>query len=55
MHDLHNIITNGSFEYPSSVEQLLSSESKDLIDKMLVINPKNRITIPEILSHSWMS
>lgn len=40
--------------YPSYVEELLSIESKDLINRMLVINPKDRISIPEILSHPWM-
>jgi serine/threonine protein kinase len=54
MHDLHKIITNGSFTYPDYVEGLLSVESKDIINRMLVINPKERISIPEILSHPWM-
>ena len=54
MHDLHSIITKGSFGFPPHVENLLTFESKDLIRKMLVLNPKERISIPEIISHKWM-
>lgn len=55
MHDLHSIITNGSFTFPSHVVDILSAESKHLISGMLVLDPKNRISIPEILSHPWMT
>lgn len=27
----------------------------DLISKMLVMDPRDRITIPEILNHPWLS
>jgi serine/threonine protein kinase len=54
MHDLHQIITSGQFTFPSQLLSILSNESKDLISKMLVLNPKDRISIPEILSHPWM-
>jgi len=54
MHDLHKIITSGTFQFPSQIEPLISEESKDFINKMLVLNPKHRISIPEILSHPWM-
>ena len=32
----------------------MTYESKDLIKRMLLLDPKTRITIPEILSHPWM-
>src|SRR4051812_570741 len=54
MHDLHKIITSGEFSFPQHVEGILSSEARDLIMKMLVINPPDRISIPEILSHPWV-
>jgi 5'-AMP-activated protein kinase catalytic alpha subunit len=54
MHELKYIIANGSFSFPIQVESLLSAEAKDLVRKMLVIDPVNRISIPEILSHKWM-
>lgn len=31
----------------------LSSECKDLLSRLLVANPANRITLPEILQHPW--
>jgi len=33
----------------------LSNEVLDLIDKMLVTDPKKRISIPEILLHPWIT
>jgi serine/threonine protein kinase len=39
MIDLHKIIVNGAFKFPTSVEDSLSPESKDLIRKMLVLSP----------------
>ena len=33
---------------------LMSLDSKDLISRMLVLEPTDRISIPEILSHPWM-
>jgi serine/threonine protein kinase len=33
---------------------MLSLEVKNLISQMLILNPKERISIPEILSHPWM-
>lgn len=54
MHDLHQIITNGNFDFPPHMHGLMSLESKDLISRMLVLEPTDRISIPEILSHPWM-
>lgn len=33
----------------------ISSDAKDLIKKMLVVNPEDRITIDEIYAHPWMA
>jgi serine/threonine protein kinase len=33
----------------------MSAESKDLISKIFVADPKQRITIPEILAHPWIT
>ena len=32
----------------------VSDEANDLIDKMLIINPENRITLDEIFNHEWI-
>ena len=55
MADLHKIIVNGSFKFPSAVDDLLSPEVKDLVRKMLVLKPEDRISIPEILAHQWIT
>ena len=54
MHELHEIIVNGRFDYPSSLKSSLSLEVRDLINRMLVVNPKERISISEILKHPWI-
>jgi serine/threonine protein kinase len=54
MHELHEIIVNGDFDYPSSLKESLSEESRDLINRMLVVNPRERISISEILKHPWI-
>lgn len=40
-----------NFQLPSQ----LSSEAKDLIQKLLKKNPVNRITLPEIMVHPFMT
>ena len=54
MHELHELIVNGTFDYPPQIVNILTSESKDLINRMLVVNPRDRISISEILKHPWM-
>ncbi|KAA8594170.1 hypothetical protein FQN60_005004 [Etheostoma spectabile] len=46
---LHNKIKN------KPVEPLISSELKELINRMLDKNPLTRITIPEIKLHMWVT
>mmetsp|Transcript_7384 Transcript_7384/g.5648 ORF Transcript_7384/g.5648 Transcript_7384/m.5648 type:complete len:181 (-) Transcript_7384:30-572(-) len=55
MQELHDIITSGHFSFPQQVEGLLSPEAKDLIKQMITLSPEERITIPEILSHRWVT
>ena len=43
-------ITNGVYTIPDNV----SSEFKDLISKILEINPDKRINIDDIKKHSWV-
>ncbi|KAI6503128.1 hypothetical protein MCOR11_001060 [Pyricularia oryzae] len=50
MPALHAKIKKGVVDYPN----WLSSECKHLLGRMLVTDPKQRITMAEILSHPWM-
>lgn len=51
MPALHAKIKRGCVEYPA----WLSGECKHILSRMLVTNPFQRATLPEILSHSWMT
>ena len=46
---LYKKIISGSYKCP----QWLSPEVKDLISRMLTLNPKERATIEEIKCHKW--
>lgn len=50
MDDLLKLIKTTTFEFPV----LISDECRDLISKMLVMVPVDRISIPEILNHPWL-
>lgn len=50
MKELHALIKIGEFGFPVEI----SEESKDLIKKMLLLDPAERLSIPEILSHPWV-
>lgn len=47
-------ILNGDYTFLSPWWDEISVEAKDLISKMLVINPNNRITVDEIFNHAWI-
>jgi len=49
IEDLHKVILKGKYIIPNYV----SESCKDLIRKMLQLNPYNRISIEAIGSHSW--
>ena len=50
LQDLHALILQGNFQYPVPI----SEEARDLIQKMLMLVPHQRISIPEMLNHPWM-
>lgn len=52
---LENQITNARFSFSSKCWKAVTSTPKRLIKKMLVVDPKKRITIDEILSNDWLS
>ena len=48
-------IKSGKFEFPSPYWDNVSDRAKDLITKLLRINPGYRLTAEEILKHPWLS
>lgn len=48
-------IKKGEFEYPSPYWDDISDMAKDLISKILKVDPDERMTIDGILSHPWIT
>lgn len=53
--ELFRCIKAGNYDYPSPFWDGVSSGARDLIDHMLVLNPKTRFTAKDVLSHSWIA
>jgi len=47
-------IMAGSFSFPSPYWDKVSSEAKDLIRKMLVVDPSRRLTSKQVMEHPWI-
>jgi serine/threonine protein kinase len=50
LHRLYHLIYNCKYIIPSNVD----SSARDLIIRMLMRNPKERISVREILNHKWL-
>jgi serine/threonine protein kinase len=50
LDDLHKLILKGEFTFPNE----LTSEAQALVRGMIKLEPKDRLTIPQILSHAWL-
>lgn len=50
VYGLHKKVKQGLVDYPFH----LSSDAKDLINRMLVIDPKKRASMSEVIVHPWM-
>ena len=48
------MIKTGSFEFPSPYWDDISDLAKDLISKLLVVNPQQRMDADGIMSHPWV-
>lgn len=46
-------ILNGKFSFPQKRWGSVSEQAKDLISKMLIYDPKERISAKKALNHSW--
>uniref|UniRef100_A0A3B4BKB5 calcium/calmodulin-dependent protein kinase n=1 Tax=Periophthalmus magnuspinnatus TaxID=409849 RepID=A0A3B4BKB5_9GOBI len=53
-HRLYQQIKAGAYDFPSPEWDTVTPEAKDLINKMLTINPSKRITAAEALKHPWI-
>ncbi|XP_077596405.1 calcium/calmodulin-dependent protein kinase type II subunit alpha isoform X1 [Stigmatopora nigra] len=54
-HRLYQQIKAGAYDFPSPEWDTVTPEAKDLINKMLTINPSKRISAAEALKHPWIS
>lgn len=50
LEDLHKLILKGEFTFPTE----LSSEAQTIVRGMIKLNPRDRLTIPQILAHAWL-
>ncbi|XP_026398196.1 calcium-dependent protein kinase 3-like [Papaver somniferum] len=51
---LHAVVA-GQLRFPSDPWEQISASAKDLISKILRLDPAKRITAPQILDHPWMT
>ena len=51
---LFSIIKKGEYNFPSPYFDIVSESAKDLIKKILVVDPKVRLTCAQIFEHPWM-
>ncbi|KAM6895003.1 calcium/calmodulin-dependent protein kinase type II delta chain isoform 12-T12 [Lycodopsis pacificus] len=53
-HRLYQQIKAGAYDFPSPEWDTVTPEAKDLINKMLTINPAKRVTATDALKHPWI-
>jgi calcium/calmodulin-dependent protein kinase I len=53
--DLFELIKSGEFEFDAAYWQDMTESSKDLIRRMLTVDPDQRITSAEALEHHWIT
>lgn len=53
--DLFNLIRRTEYDFsPVTTWQQISDEAKDLIEKLLVVDPQQRLTAEQTLNHPWI-
>mmetsp|Transcript_19920 Transcript_19920/g.28025 ORF Transcript_19920/g.28025 Transcript_19920/m.28025 type:complete len:333 (-) Transcript_19920:202-1200(-) len=52
---LYQQIKQGKYDFPDPYWQDITDSAKDLIKKMLTVDPDKRITIQQIMDHPWIS
>ena len=47
-------IKSGKFDYPEASWGKISDDAKYIVNNLLVVDPKKRMTLDELLKHSWI-
>lgn len=53
--DLYRLIVAGVYEFHATEWAGISEGAKDLVSKMLVVDPSKRLTMAQVLAHTWMT
>jgi len=51
---LYEQILEGKYEFDESEWRSISPEAKELVTKLMTVNPKDRLTIQEACQHNWL-
>lgn len=54
-YDLYDKIINCNYDFDDEIFDDVSVEAKDFVSKILVADPKERLTCESMLSHPWMT
>lgn len=52
---LNDQIVKGQYSFPDEFWSAVSGPAKDLIRKMMCVDPEKRLTINDVLEHSWLA
>lgn len=52
---LYKQIKKGEYDFPAPYWTDISDSAKDLVKKLLTVDPKQRYTAKQVLSHPWIS
>ena len=52
--NLEHQIKQGIYDFMDDSWKVVSGEAKDVVKKLMCINPETRATLDEILAHSWL-
>ena len=53
--EIMDAVKKGEFDFPPEEWDVITSEGKDLIKKMLTFEPKKRLSAEQVLSHPWFT
>ena len=53
-YSLHDQITNARYSFKDKYWHDISAEAKDMVQSLLTLDPRDRITVPGVLAHAWL-